>query len=154
MRVFIDTSTFLWAYNYPDSNSAKIVRMANDGKIEGITGENVLAELKSYYTTYHDARTWFEVEALITAKYKIVWRKEIEFETNNLTSLINRKDLEQIASAKYLKIPLVAFDRDFENFPEYITPKQFVKKLGLKTSETDYYSNTLKFSDNYYAYCN
>jgi len=131
MKIFIDTSTFIWAYNYPNSNSAKIILMANDRKIDGITGESVLAELKRYYTTYHDARTWFEVEALITVKYRIILRKEIKFEISSLAGRINQKDLEQIAGAKYLKIPLVAFDRDFENFQEYLTPKQLLKKLGV-----------------------
>lgn len=33
---------------------------------------------------------------------------------------------------------LLSYDRDFENFDEYITPKAFIKELGLKTAASEY----------------
>jgi hypothetical protein len=45
---------------------------------------------------------------------------------------IKEKDLEQIAVAKMLGLKyLVSYDRDFEAFEEYKTPKEFIKTLNL-----------------------
>jgi predicted nucleic acid-binding protein len=53
--------------------------------------------------------------------------------------LIKDKDLEQLAVVKKLGIKfLVAYDRDFENFEEYITPNAFIKELGIKSASSDY----------------
>jgi hypothetical protein len=53
--------------------------------------------------------------------------------------LIKDKDLEQLATAKKLGIKfLLSYDRDFENFDEYITPKKFIKEMGIKSASTDY----------------
>ncbi|MFH0713451.1 MAG: type II toxin-antitoxin system VapC family toxin [Candidatus Micrarchaeota archaeon] len=139
MKIFLDTSVFIWAYNHPKSNSAQIFKLANNKQIEAAISENVLIELKRYFGTYHDERTVYEVEALITEKYEIIPKQQIEAEMQKWHGKIKEKDLEHLATVKHLKIDtLVAFDRDYEPFPEYITPKQFLKKLGIKTSETEY----------------
>jgi predicted nucleic acid-binding protein len=52
---------------------------------------------------------------------------------------IKEKDLEQIAVAKRLGLKyLVSYDRDFEAFEEYKTPKEFIKALNLQSAE-DYF---------------
>ena len=33
---------------------------------------------------------------------------------------------------------LVSYDRDFESFEEYKTPKEFIKVLNLEVAEDDY----------------
>ena len=56
-----------------------------------------------------------------------------------LKGKIKEKDLEQLAVVRKLNLKdLVGYDRDFEKFPEYNTPKQFILKLNLETYETDY----------------
>jgi len=53
--------------------------------------------------------------------------------------LDKRKDLEHIATVRLKEIQwLIAYDEGFEGFPEYITPKNFVKKMGLKVKSTNY----------------
>ncbi len=139
MKTFLDTSVFLWAYNYAESNSAKIFELANNKYINGVINEKVLDELRRYFSTYHDERTLYEIEALITEEYEIIPRQQIEEEIRKWSGKIKEKDLEHLATVKHLKLnTLIAFDRDYEPFPEYVTPKQFVKKLGLKTAETEY----------------
>lgn len=52
---------------------------------------------------------------------------------------IKEKDLEQIAVAKRLGLKyLVSYDRDFEAFEEYKTPKEFIKALNLQSAEDDF----------------
>jgi len=53
--------------------------------------------------------------------------------------LIKAKDLEQVAAVKKLGIKhLLSYDRDFEPFEEYITPKEFIKELGVKPASSVY----------------
>jgi len=53
--------------------------------------------------------------------------------------LIKAKDLEQVATVKKLGIKyLLSYDRDFEPFEEYITPKEFIKELGVKPASSVY----------------
>ena len=52
---------------------------------------------------------------------------------------IKRKDLEHIAAVRSKGIQwLIAYDSDFEGFAEYITPKEFIKAIGLKIKQTEY----------------
>lgn len=44
-----------------------------------------------------------------------------------------------LAAVKKLGIKyLVAYDRDFEGFEEYITPKVFIKEMDIKPASSDY----------------
>jgi predicted nucleic acid-binding protein len=53
--------------------------------------------------------------------------------------LIKDKDLEQLAVVKKLGIKyLVAYDRDFKDFEEYIIPKAFIVKMGIKPAGSNY----------------
>ncbi len=52
---------------------------------------------------------------------------------------IKEKDLEQLAVVKGLGLRfLISYDRDFEPFDEYVTPKKFLKSLGLETTEEEF----------------
>jgi hypothetical protein len=52
---------------------------------------------------------------------------------------IKEKDLEQLAVVKKLGLRfLIAYDRDFEPFEEYVTPKKFLKSLDLETAEEEF----------------
>ena len=56
-----------------------------------------------------------------------------------LKGQIKEKDLEQIAVVRKLSIThLVAYDRDFKEFKEYTTPKEFIELMGINASDTDY----------------
>lgn len=36
LRVFIDTNVFIYSFEYPKSNSAKIITLLNRGEIEAV----------------------------------------------------------------------------------------------------------------------
>lgn len=139
MKIFADTSVFLWAFNERISNSSKVLELGSQKQLEIVISENVLEELKEFFTNYHSQRAWFETNEFVTTLCKVIPREKIQTEMENWRGKIKEKDLEHLATVKHLKLDtLIAFDRDYEPFPEYITPKQFVKKLGLKPSETEY----------------
>jgi hypothetical protein len=55
------------------------------------------------------------------------------------TNVFKDKDLEQLAVVKKLGLKyLVAYDRDFEPFEEYVTPKGFVEALYLDAFESEF----------------
>lgn len=56
-----------------------------------------------------------------------------------LRNKIKEKDLEQLAvTRKYGIKYLIAFDRDFEGFEEYKTPKEFLEILEEEVSEEEF----------------
>jgi len=137
--VFLDSNVFIWAYNRPDSNSAKILELMNEGEITVVISEKVIEELRAYFTAHFNWDVWHAVFEHVTALAKVVLREEIAEELPKLKNKINEKDLEHIASVKALGIKyLVSHDRDFKVFPEHRTPKQFVRELGLHAAETEY----------------
>jgi len=137
--VFLDSSIFIWGYNRPESNSAKILNLMNEGKIKAVISERVIDEIRRYFLNYYNKDVWSEVLRYVTTTAIIVLRDEISEEIKRWKGEIKDKDLEHLATVKYLGLRyLIAYDRDFDDIDEYITPKQFIKKLGLKESDTEY----------------
>lgn len=81
----------------------------------------------------------FLITSLLLKNFGVVYRNEIKSKMQKWRGKIKEKDLEHIATVKMLKLEyLVAYDRDFENFEEYYTPKQFLDKIGVKSMPTEY----------------
>ena len=69
----------------------------------------------------------------------VVSEDEIKEQVNSLKGKIKEKDLEQIATTKKYGIKfLISLDRDFENFEEYLTPKQFLQRLNKKVRDSEF----------------
>ncbi len=51
---------------------------------------------------------------------------------------IKERDLEHLATAKALNLPIIAYDRDFEGIGGCVTPKRFLETLGIAKYETEY----------------
>lgn len=46
--------------------------------------------------------------------------------------------MENVAAVRHENLEfLVAYDRDYEGVPEYITPKDFIERLGIGIREYD-----------------
>lgn len=111
----------------------------NERKIKVIVSEKVLEESKTYFTRFFNEQVWFWFQSHIKSIAKVVPKKDVLFEMKKLRGKIKEKDLEHIATVKALKLEkLISYDRDFESFEEYCTPKQFIESIGLKTAETEY----------------
>jgi predicted nucleic acid-binding protein len=52
-RAFLDTNVFIYAYEFPASNSARIIELLNRGEIEGVISEQVLQEVQRYFKQHY-----------------------------------------------------------------------------------------------------
>ncbi len=53
-RVFLDTNIFIYAFEFPESNSHKIINLLNNGQIEAIISQRVLKKVQSYFKKFYD----------------------------------------------------------------------------------------------------
>lgn len=138
-RVFLDTNIFIYAFEFPDSNSGKVIELLNKGQIEAVISERVVKEVQAYFKKFHskDLSALFRDYLLRTCV--LVFQSDLKSEMLKYKKLIKAKDLEQVATVKKLGIKyLLSYDRDFEPFQEYITPKEFIKELGVKPASSVY----------------
>lgn len=138
-RVFLDTNVFIYAFEFPECNSNKIIDLLNNGQIEAVISERVLVEAQAYFKKFYskDLAALFRDYQLRTCT--VVFTADVKREMVRYKKLIKSKDLEQLATVKKLGIKfLVSYDRDFESFEEYITPKAFIKEMGIKTAQSHY----------------
>jgi len=139
VRTFLDANVFIYAFEFPHSNSRKIIELLNEAEIEAVTSERVLREVQNYFRKYYskDLSAAFRNYLLISCT--IIPPAMVREEMDRYRGQIKEKDLEQIAVAKMLGLKyLVSYDRDFESFEEYKTPKEFVKLFNLEAAEDNY----------------
>jgi len=53
IRVFLDTNVFIYAFEFPKSNSGKIIELLNRAEIEAVISERVLLEMQKYFSRYY-----------------------------------------------------------------------------------------------------
>jgi predicted nucleic acid-binding protein len=139
MRAFLDSSVIIIGFAIEKSNSAKILDLLFENKINAFVSEKVLEEVKSYFRRKRSRDYAYLIELLLRKNCKVVYNYEVQEIMAALKGKIKEKDLEQLAAVRKFNLRhLVGYDRDFENFDEYITPKQFIQKLNLKAYETEY----------------
>lgn len=139
LRVFLDTNVFIYAFEFPECNSDKIIDLLNKGQIEAVISEQVLKEVQTYFKKFYsrDLASTFRDYLLRTCT--IVFSADVKREMDKYEKQIKNKDLEQLATVKKLGIKfLISYDRDFEKIEEYITPKAFLKEMGIKTLLSEY----------------
>lgn len=138
-RVFLDTNIFIYAFEFPDCNSDKIIDLLNRGQIEAIISERVLREVQAYFKKFYSKDLAANFRDYLLKTCSVILSADAKKEMAKYKKLIKDKALEQLAVVKKLGIKfLVAYDRDFENFEEYITPNAFIKELGIKSASSDY----------------
>ena len=138
-RIFLDTNVFIYAFEFPECNSGKIINLLNKGQIEAIISEQVLKEVQAYFKKYYskDLAAIFRDYLLRTCT--VVFSVDVKREMAKYKKAIKSKGLEQLAVVKKLGIKfLVSYDRDFETFEEYITPKEFIEEMGTKAGLSNY----------------
>jgi predicted nucleic acid-binding protein len=139
LRVYLDTNVFVYGI-LEECNSSIILSMAEAGDLEIIVSELVVEEVCNVFERLLGRRAGNYargyVEALAT---KVVLREEIKSEIMGNRGKIKEKDLENIAAVRHENLEfLVAYDRDYEDISEYITPKNFIERLGIRSYEMAY----------------
>ena len=139
VRVFLDTNVFIYAFEFPLSNSRKIIELLNQAEVEAIISEKVLGEVQNYFRKYYSKDLSAVFRNYLLVSCTIIPPSMVREEMDRYRGQIKGKDLEQIAVAKRLGLKyLVSYGRDFEAFEEYKTPKEFIKALNLQSAE-DYF---------------
>jgi len=52
-RVFLDTNIFIYAFEFPESNSGKVIELLNKGLVEAVISERVVKEVQAYFKKFH-----------------------------------------------------------------------------------------------------
>ena len=138
-RVFLDTNVFIYAFEFPESNSHHIIELLNEGRLDAVISERVLKEVHAYFKKFYDKDLASAFRDYLLRTCTVILASEVRSELPRYRRLIKEKDLEQLTVVKKLGIKfLVAYDRDFENVREYTTPRVFIKELGFKPAATAY----------------
>lgn len=138
-RVFLDTNLFIYAFEFKESNSRRVLGLLNQGVIEGIVSERVLKEVQAYFRFFHDKDLAGLFRNYLLTACTVIPSSEVAGELDRYRGQIKEKDLEQLVVTKCLGLKfLVAYDRDFRHCAEYRTPRQFLTELGIDAAETDF----------------
>lgn len=138
-RVFLDTNVFIYAYEFPQSNSRKIVELLNRAEMEVVISERVLQETQRYFKKYYGKDLAGAFRRYLLLSCTVIPSSQLQKAMTRHKGRIKEKDLEQLAVVKKLGLRfLISYDRDFEPFEEYVTPKKFLKSLDLETTEEEF----------------
>ena len=139
VSAFLDTNVFLFAFEYPESNSANIIKLLNEDMIKGIISTQVTKGGYNYFKKHYSKELADKFRKYLIESCIIIPRSMVLKEMNRIRNNIKAKDLEQIAVAKKLNLKyLISYDRDFEMFSEYFTQKRFLEEIGEEILEREY----------------
>ena len=139
MIVFLDSSTIIYGLEFTNSNSAAILNLLMENEIQAYINERVITEVKRYFRTRKGRNYAYLMEVFLRRNCIVIKNSDLIDQMKLLKGKIKRKDLEHIATVRLTEIQwLIAYDEDLEGFSEYVTPKQFVKKMGLRAKSTEY----------------
>ena len=139
MKIFLDSSTIIYAFEFPDSNSALIFDLVLGKNVDGIISPRVLMEVRKYFKERRGKDFASLIDFILKSNFVMATIEDLTGEMKKFEGKIKMKDAEQAAIVRKLNIPyLIAFDRDFKVIREYRTPKDFVQMYGLKARKMEY----------------
>lgn len=139
MRVFLDASVFIWAQERPECHSARIVEAALKGRLDPVVDEEVLEEVARYFRERRGRSFAWLYSQQIRRVALVLSPEDCKSELERLEGTLKAADRLHLAAARAAGASmLVAFDSDFVPFPEYRTPREAAKRLGLKAAKTDW----------------
>ena len=78
-RAFLDSNVFIYAFEFPDSNSSKIIDLLNDKIVEAVISERVIAEVYSYFRRFHEKRLADTFRKYLYDSCTVVLTKDVEY---------------------------------------------------------------------------
>ncbi len=138
MKVYIDSSTIIYAFEFKESNSRRILDLIIHGDIEAHITQKVIIEVKKFFIRNRSEIVWSAVRTILTRHFRLI--PDSSYSTEKYRGTIKDKDLEHLAAFKDLKLDmLIAYDRDFKEISGYVTPKNFLIKINSS------YNNDFEF---------
>lgn len=97
VRVFLDSNVFIYSFEFPQSNSGKIIELLNQAEIEAVISERVVQEVQRYFGKYYtkDLAGLFRYYLLLSCT--VIPTSYVREEMNRYKDKIKDKDLEQLA---------------------------------------------------------
>ncbi len=139
LRVFLDTNVFIYAFEFPESNSYKIIELLNKGIIEAVISERVIKEVMTYFRKFYNKDMASSFRDYLLRTCTIVFHSEVKQDMGLYKEVIKNKDLEQLTVVKKYGIRfLISYDKDFEKCDEYFTPKSFIEYINYEPSTTEF----------------
>ncbi len=131
MKAYIDSSAIIYAFEFKNSNSRKILDLIIRGEIEAYITQKVIKETKTFFVRNRGEKVWTAVRTVLTRHFNLI--KEANYSIEKYRGQIKDKDLEHLAAFKDLNLDLlIAYDRDFKDISGYVTPKNFLIKINKK----------------------
>lgn len=131
MKVYIDSSTVIYAFEFKESNSRRILDLIIRGEIEAYINQKVINEVKKFFMRNHGESVWIAVKTILSRHFELI--PEASYSAEKYRGMIKDKDLEHLAAFKDLKLDLlIAYDRDFKDISGYVTPKDFLIRMNKK----------------------
>ena len=129
MNAYIDSSAVIYAFEFKESNSRRILDLITQGEIEAYITQKVMSEVMKFFIKNRGEIVWGAVRTILTRHFKLI--PNGSYSTEKYRGMIKDKDLEHLAAFKDLKLDmLIAYDRDFKDVSGYITPKNFLIKIN------------------------
>ena len=137
----------IWIQTYLSTDCLKnviplfiILSMAEAGDLEVVVSELVVEEVQTVFKRLVGREAGFYAMRYVeTLAAKIVKREEMKSEITENRGKIKDKDVENVAAVRHENLEfLVAYDGDYEGVPEYITPKDFIERLGIREYDMEY----------------
>jgi len=134
MKVYIDSSTVIYAFEFKESNSRKILDLIIRREIEAYINQKVINEVKRFFIRNHGESIWVAVKTILSRHFELI--SEASYSAEKYRGMIKDKDLEHLAAFKDLKLDLlIAYDRDYKEISGYVTPKNFLIKMNKSFNE-------------------
>jgi predicted nucleic acid-binding protein len=131
MKVYIDSSTVIYAFEFKESNSRRILDLIIRGEIEAYINQKVINEVKKFFMRNHGESVWIAVKTILSRHFELI--PDASYSAEKYRGMIKDKDLEHLAAFKDLKLDLIiAYDRDFKEISGYVTPKKFLIRMKKK----------------------
>jgi predicted nucleic acid-binding protein len=136
LRAYLDTNVFVYGL-LEECNSSIILSMAEAGDLEVVVSDLVVEEVRTVFERLVGREAGFYAMRYVeTLAVKIVKREEMKSEMMGNRGKIKEKDVENVAAVRHEHLEfLVAYDRDYEGVLEYITPKDFIERFGIRKRE-------------------
>ena len=137
-KLFVDSSTIIIGIKNPNSNSSLVLDLIREKKVEAITSQKALEEVTEFFSINNGKNFGSKVNFFVKQFFVVIPRHVVQKEIKKFADKIKDKDLEHLATSKFAGAKIVAVDKHFKPFKEYLTPKQMIQKLGLKPYDTDF----------------
>lgn len=131
-RAFLDSNVFLFAFERPDSNSRRIVRLLSDSDLHAVVTDRIVREIPGYLRRHYSKDVGARFRDFLILSCELILEEDLPIRAE-FVRLVGAADAGALAAVRSLGIArLVSTDSDFTGVPEWRTPRAFLRELGKR----------------------